>query len=392
MILLFNSSSLFTAVASEPIPTLIASSQLEKEDFETASLSWVSPGDQRREELQGKWNLRFGGRNFSEAEDEATHIRMGLFVKGSYGLSSHMSLHADTGVSLVSGREQSRFAPAGEDSSQILVNQFYFNYEPADRLYLRIGALSQGHIGNSNLIDPKMSFPGLMQQVWWSGDAWVSKLTLQQVIPTSKSLDVDRQEKERLPTFYSETFSLLYKTKKWWEIEGSLTHFRFSNLPSVVAAKSGQLGNTINGEYNANSQFLFEFNGLSASGGLCLCGFEAIQYYLGYSYLENLEADRGFSKGETLSLAVGIAGGNVVFKPKFTLIYNESDSSPAYYNDSGRGHNNRQGTESALSLEFTKLNFKLLAKYTSVDTINDDPFQDSLATTYVGLETMHVDF
>lgn len=361
----------------------------------TADLNEVAPAKtsaQMKDKISGVWNLKFGGRNFQEAEDEATHLNMGLHVDGKYQLSQQLHLQADVGLKLASGREQTRFAPAGEDSSRISFDQFYLNFAANDFVDFRVGAMSQKFIGVSGLVDASMSFPGFMEEFRWKSSHWSSALTLQQVIPASKSLDVDRREKEELPRFFSETFAVAYQSPKWWTTKVALTHFQFKDLPSVVASKSGNLGNTVIGRLSADSSFAFDFSGIASAIDFCLCGYESIKYKLNYQYLENFEADAGFNKGQSLTFGMSIIGGGMNIQPGYTVFYNESDTSPAYYNSSGRGHNNRVGQETALNVEFPEANFRVLARYTIADVINVDPTQEELTTTYVGLETLDVSF
>lgn len=347
------------------------------------------PADRR---WAGQWWLGSSVVNFSEGKDEGTSnvVRAGMLF--GYQLTPWARFKLNTEVRFVSSRIQTRY----EDdvtTSGLRLREGYLSFGPEETFEFRMGALSQKDLNSDLLIHGRRSFPGVREQVYLGPKNMQLSLWAQQTMPTSYSLNTQRDEREKTPTFLTETAQVILKPSEEYDAVFAISHFKFNNLPAVVAFESSALGNTTNGDVAANSDFKYGFEGFVFSAQGCVCWSGPLAFRFGGQWLLNTEAPSQANKGQLLFIESTIRAGKTLnITPRYSAFFNESDTSPAYYNRWELGNNNRKGLIAEIDFEFPKAGFLINASYVQAAMINPDPFQFDKQVFMIGVETNHVSF
>ena len=340
----------------------------------------------------GEWWLGSGVKNFSEGKDEGTASSFRASLLFGYRLTEWARFHLDTDVTFNAGRVQTRYEDDFNPTS-LRMREGYLSFGDIEVVEFRVGALSQKDLGSDLLVYGRRAFPGVREQINVGPPSVHLSFWAQQTMPTSYSLDTQREEREKTPTFLSETVSLVLKPTQELDAVFSVSHYQFNNLPAIVAFDSSALGNSTNGDVAANSDFKYGFEGflISAEGCICLAG--PLSFRFGGEWLQNTQAPSNANRGQLLFLE-----GNLRIKrlmkitPRYSAFFNESDTSPAYYNRWDLGNNNRKGLIAELAIEMTQYGFTIVSSYIQSAMINQDPFQFDKQVFMIGVETSHVSF
>ena len=190
----------------------------------------------------------------------------------------------------------------------------------------------------SPLLVAKVPFAGLKQTFNFGSFSF----SAQQAIPSNNHLAKRIGTIETgTPSFRIETLSLKLGKKHTFKMD--ISHFSFRDLSSGISEKSKVLGNSVEGN-GAGSRFTYGFDGynLAFNTSFILTGY---QLELGGHYLYNEKAPEKRNRGHLVFLALK---GNQ-FGASIEQFRNESDSSPAFYNNKNYGHNNMSGQALILS-------------------------------------------
>lgn len=339
--------------------------------------------------LSGDWAIGVGGESFSEGQDEGTMVGFVFRPRMTYKLTDKFDLYADAKLQLVTSQVQSRFNDSRQ--SGILPYEVAARFRPVKVLEIKAGALSQGHL-NAPLLISDRAFPGVSEGLRFGGKKNYVEFVAAQTIPTSTSFETMRVEKEKTPTFLTETVKAGFEFRQAVELKGFASHYSFKDLPSVVAYESSRWGNQTLGDLPGNSFFQFEFDGWVGGGEACLCYFKPFKLRAGGYLLENSKADPTFNRGQEFFVRADMGILGTVVSPYYLQFFNESDTSPARYNSGARGHNNRKGDGFGLEIFFRPYNFRIVAEYMSSDVINATPNQEKLDSVLFKVETLYVDF
>lgn len=362
-------------IAQLPIQTTSSSLQMEP-----SSKKW-----------SGKWSLGTELQEYSEGKDEGTGAMMAIGTQFQYRVAPWAHFFLDGDARFYASRVQTRYE-GDEMSSGVKVREGYIAFQPLEPIEIRSGILSQKDIKMPLLINSRRAFPGVREQWRWKQEHFEVFAWAQQTVPTSSSLNTQRAEREATPTFLTETIAFKIAPAKVFEAEFNATHFRFNNLPAVVAFESSTLGNSANGDVAANSDFKYGFEGFAVGGDLCACLDGPISFKAGGKWLQNTAAPTQSNRGQLIYLESTLRTSQLNITPRYSLFFNESDSSPAYYNRWQWGNNNRQGSVMQLEVEFPKYEFKIQAEFVQAKMINQDPFQFDKQVFILGVETNHVSF
>lgn len=340
----------------------------------------------------GEWWLGTAIQNFSEGKDEGTGsgFRGGVLIR--YQLAPWARFQFDSEVRAYASRVQARY---DDDimNSGIKVREGFFALGSDQGFEFRSGVLNQADVNSDLLISRKRAFPGIREGYTMGSRDMRLSLWAQQTIPTSYSLNTRREDREPMPSFLSETVGFKITPVSQVEAEVVATHFRFNNLPAVVAFESSALGNTVQGEVAPNNEFKYGFEGFAVGSQVCLCLTGRMQFRFGGQWLQNTQAPESANRGQLLFLETTLRLPNEVeIRPRFSTYFNESDTSPAYYNNWTLGNNNRKGFIAALDVEFKKYGFVMGAEYVQATMINSDPFQNDKQVLTISVETNHVPF
>lgn len=338
--------------------------------------------------FSGAWQVSIGGRSYTEGLDKADAATFSIGADAVYRLNKWVKLSADGEAVFYSSQVQARFKESS-DSNKIYLNEFVVEFKPLEFLTFQAGAVNQGFLQAPLLVNDR-AFPGLRET--FHIEALNMTITAQQTIPTSTSFNSNRSDLESTPTFFTETIETKWQLFPSMLVSAFITHYSFSNLPSVVAFDSGKLGNTTSGFLAPNSEFFYDFDGFVVGGEAVYKLNSTIAINFGGTFMENTKASTASNRGQLLEAGLRLKFSDIILKPRAELFFNESDTSPAKYNSGRYGHNNRKGESFSLRTEFPQWGFQLQARMTNSNLINSNAFQNDLTSYEVSLETIRATF
>lgn len=351
-------------------------------------------GPQGQQRYWGSWSLGLNARTMSDLTDSETYASARLNLLGGAKLLDNLRLLGDVSVAGASGFSQARF---GNDSlgSGININEAIVSVFPKGFFSLDAGIINQRFLG-SGLLVSDLPFPALRQTLkgeWQIEDTTIELgLKAQQAIPTSRTLDNQkRSEKEGTPSFMTQTLYADVEFTKSTSLNASFSRYQFKELPSSVAFESRLLGNTVPYSTASQSQFLFDYRGslytLNARQEL----LSGLSLYGGGELIENDEAPSAYNRGFLTKVGVTWNFSDHELDLSLANYFNESDSSPAFYNSSRLGHNNMKGQAYAAAFTYEEL-FRVRVQYSDADVISPNLVNTRRQNLSVALETLYVDF
>lgn len=288
--------------------------------------------------------------------------------------TKNLKMNVEPYVNLYSGRAQSNSSNDLESNS-FGISEAAVYYRPLRYFELSAGALNQHGRINNPLLMSNRAFPGIEGKLRLSNTKKTVRLTIASeiTVPTSQSLETNARQLEPTPFFTAHTMNVRFSFFKRAQLESWITHFNFEDLPMTVAEKSGTMGNTVKHQY----YFKYPYEGVSLGSktSFPLYG-EDLEANLAGRFLQNFNAPSGLNSGHELSGGLTVrVNKNVEVAPSVKYFRNEPDSSPAYYNSSEYGHNNRHGYAYILGLMFKKWNFGIFGEFVDSHLIYKNPYQ-----------------
>ncbi len=346
------------------------------------------------EEVQGvsklAWRLQLANDHFSNETDSANLIRSSVDFKGELPLLSTLSLRADLNLYWSTGRAQSWYGADGY-SKGINFSEAIVRFAPRDWFVFSAGAVNLEYI-DSPLLISSGPFPGAKLKVGFDSELLCMSLSALYSIPTSRSLNTDRIEKEEEPSFAALTLNLASGSR--FDLAGAVlntTFFSYDKLPSKVAYESSIKGNSVITNSDADSSFIYQYKGISSTLSAFFHFWDRYTFRVKYIYLLNSDGPSTGNRGELLSAQLEIQTAALRWTPYFELFYNEPDSSVAYYNSTKYGNNNREGVSVGLLLNYAS-QFDIMLRYTDADIIR---VNNSIASRnqllFVGISTSYRD-
>ena len=327
--------------------------------------------------------------SYSEGEDNSSQVQLGFSPQLTFKFTPSFIINADTTMNLSSSRVQSRYS--NESNNNFVLNELSMNYIPTEYATFSLGALNQSHL-NSPFLVSGISFPGVAARI----EKKINSLTLgykgQNLIPTSTSFDSDRTNKEETPNLLTQGVFAKYDLSNSIRLGGQANYFSFNNLPSIVAYDSKRLGNTVTGVATGDSHFANNFSGLSVSSYANIDYNKNIEQNLSISIVENSQTESGNNRAQMIETNLSFKTKSVDYIPGVGVFYAEPDVSPAYYNTSLLGHNNREGIKYSLRAVFKKINLAVQANYVDAKVINESIYQDDLTAVELVMEMLNVKF
>ncbi len=362
--------------AQETSSVRLNSAKIEAEPFE-------------KENWDVFWKLATGGRRFNDKTDDGVAATLGMFAQIEWRINSQLRFSSETRAIFNSQRTQQDVL--GDDFEDGLrMKEAVVLFEPLSYTTFGAGAINETRLRAPLLIGDK-TFPGLFQQVRFGDKANGVGFELQEVIPTSKSFNSQRAQKEKLPMLYTATVAGAWTPTEVITLKPQFTYFQFQDLPSRVAVESAIYGNSIEPGGITNAQFKYDFAGtvmalesdLRIGPNLAVVG--------NYQVLTNNRAPRAFNVGRLGSLGVKTKIGEMELKPAYLVFYNESDASPASYNEAKLGHNNREGWGARLDMDFKRYGFNIRSEYYDADVVNSNANQSRQQYFSISLETTYAE-
>lgn len=338
------------------------------------------------------WKMLSGGRHLNDKTDESIAATLGVYSQLEWRISSDLRFYSELKAVFNSQRmQQDVFGDDFDDGFRM--REAVVMYEPLTWTSFGAGAINQTRL-NSPLLIADRTFPGLFQQVYFGErDKNGVGLELQELIPTSKSFNSQRVEKEKTPFLYTATVAGAWTPTSVLTLKPQATYFQFQDLPSRVALDSALFGNTTDQGTVSNKKFQYEFAGTSLGLETDLKISKSLTLTGGFQSVNNQRAPSAFNTGRLGSLGAKIKIGGAEIKPEVISFYNESDTSPGVYNEGKFGHNNRQGWGAKLGVDFKKLGFNIRSEFYDADVVNENKRSGQSRQQYLSiyLETTYAE-
>ncbi|MCB0355375.1 MAG: hypothetical protein KDD40_00115 [Bdellovibrionales bacterium] len=339
--------------------------------------------------FQGDWKLAIGAQSFEESTDDEKTASVELNLRPSYRLLDNLKLNADMRIKSESGRVQTRFYQGSEDLLRL--SNASIEYYPVSFVLLEGGIINQSYLEQELLFAKSRAFAGVKEAIIWGRPMFKASLIFQQSLPSSTSLNTERTEKEATPSFQAQTLQAEFDAGKLKGIVGG-SLYQYQNLPSKVAFESYKNGNIVEGSDVADSSFANEFNGYALNARFDWEVFHQFSLLGTLQLMENTKAPEGSKRGQMAWVGPVIQINKIKTSLSYGQYFAEYDVAPAYYMNLAYGGTNRVGQFGRFEIEFTNLNFKLLAQYVDADTINSRVHQFTRTNYLVRLETLYVSF
>ena len=346
----------------------------------------------RRPEWTGSWRLGLGGESFREGRDEGLAAYVRLSSHFNYKFNGWLKAKIDPRLKFYSSRVQQRY---DDDIYRggLRARNAYLSATPTPWFEARAGAFAENFIDNPALISRRRVFPGVMEMFSVEPVEGVrGQLILQQSIPTSSSLNAEREGKEPLPIFQTQSVHVRGRNVYWLDYDANLGHYSYSQMPDGVAFKSAVMGNSVPGaQAAAGSRFMYGFDGFFG-GGEVLAGEGPVRVKAEYRVVHNRLAPSDSADAQYWLLGPHLKLGDQVLKVVYGQYFVESDATVAQYNTPELGYNNRVGDIVLSRLEFPKQGFALKLEWTNSRVIAPQFTQQSMTTFLFGVETDYASF
>jgi hypothetical protein len=338
--------------------------------------------------------IKTGFAQYSDLSEEDTAASVRVETTFDYKFVTGLDFHSNINLGMLSQRSQKDIPTSDAFEDGFRLKQGYVEAMPFGDLRLDFGVVNQNRsFADVPFLLDDRGFPGAMQRYAWNKDDFAVQFFGMEAIPTSRSLDMDRVQKEALPVFLSQGVQANWHPSEDWRIEALALHYSFSDLPAIVAQDSGNRGNSLLVDtQRANAAFAYAFDGVVLGLGTSWNFAPHLAVNAGIQSLRNLAAPGAYNTGTLIKAGISFRTADIDIKPALISFFNESDTAPAVYNDGRFGHNNREGNGVQVQLAFPKWKFAATGEYIDANIINDDNSHQTRSQFFeLFLETNYVD-
>lgn len=339
----------------------------------------------------GEYQFEVGGSHFSEGKDEG--VAAIFFFKTAFEYHFNRWLYASVKprIDFFSSRLQARFDNDDYRSGPRLTEAF-IAAKPIAQIEARLGMIGQDYLNSPMLISKRRAFPGgelvIEQKFNFPNHQFKAEVVAQHTVPTSTSSNIERQDKEGLPLFDTQTVHISGKSFDALEYRAYGGHWQYSNLPAKVAYESRLGGNSVIGDDAAGSRFKTEFNGWYGGAEFCACvPTWSVVPVFEYQRIVNSKADAGFGNGEMWGAGPRFYFGDINLDVRYRRFFIEKDASVAFYMSSFLGNTNRMGDDVEFRLDFKAQKFAIIGEWANAVPIRDNALQHTMTAIFLGVET-----
>ncbi len=371
--------SQLVAQNSTPVPSSGTSAQV------SAQVPVKPVQEQKRTSL--RWRISTDARQWENSNERVLSAGFGITFDFSHIVNENLLFKAVTGASMRSGYVHTRFGEMSARNS-IWISDGYVQGSLGSVLKLRGGIINQG-VWNASQVNDGVPFPGLLEIIRFGDEYFVQLMAGQSVPIAHEDLSTRTTGTEPTPTFMAESITIgLQPQNAWLGLSLFGGHWAYHNLPRSTARDSDVGGNTLVEVDGWDRQFKYRFEGwfAGASGQLNFSKRSYLSAHIEVS--QNTQAPEAFGAAQVagLTLTFGLPK-NVDVTSGVDFFFSESDASPAYYNSTFYGHNNRQGYAVNLAANFRDLGFRIGGMFTDADVINPNPLQERQQLYMIKFET-----
>jgi|GEM_PF-2256323 len=336
-----------------------------------------------------KLPLTLSGFSFNEGPDNANVASFLLRPTYWFQPSNDFSLRVGAWAFLNTGRIQDRFILPNQ-SSNLLLREMVASYQPNENFNFQLGSLDMDDLKNPFLFF-RRSFPGFDASYSLEKKRWSLGLGGRYTIPTSFSLEFDRNLSEELPTFAIGGIQGHVDISDSITAKAKVDYFQFDNLPTIAAYSSQFHGNQAVGG-RGSARFLYEYRGWAQNYNLNVKVDSKWSANLDLLSVDNLGAPENRSRSQALATSVTFENDKFSLTPRASYFYMESDASPAFYSASYLGHANRVGMHYSLKANLKKWGMKVYGDFVQGKLLSESINQNDLQYVEIGVEVPNVLF
>lgn len=346
---------------------------------------------ERNENLSYDWKTALAGQSMTGETQQSKLADFRLNFKVLYTLNSYLNLDFQPILKFQSSNQQTLDA-ADTPDNKLLLYQAAVNFKPVYFFTLSAGALNQGPVHSSLLIDD-IPFPGARGDIaiYTSRDVSLD-LFAETAIPATSSLSPNTSELEPTPSLNSASLKFRMESPASYSWVTSVGYFSYSQLPSAIAAKSYLLGNTVQLNSQTDGIFKYQYQGYEAKSKFKFNILRGLDLFVGGEYLQNSQAPGGLNSGSLL-----FAGTDIYLKKGMSLMLSggyfriEPDAAVAYFSPQAYFNTNRVGYMAETYLNFKRESFRLGLRYSEAEALFISPVQNRERALLLRLETTYAD-
>lgn len=314
-----------------------------------------------------------------DLQTEARVVSFSMFADIKQTVLPKLEASVIAGGVLETGSNESLFVDEFKPRQDLVLKEASLSYSPLEALRLEAGALNQGRY-ESPLLLTDTAFVSAKETLLFKFSDYSFGFFLSQAVPSNHFLtnrlgSVD----EGAPSLLIEGITM-HLAGDLMFFKTQLMRYKFNNLSSNVAYNSQFLGNSTRGSSPSTTAFLYDFEGYNAVIEIGFNIGEDSSVLFKGEYLYNDKAPDGRNTGYLGALTLEINQFSITGE----YFKNESDSSPAFYNSSTYGHNDRDGFGVALAWSISKEATSLYLKAYKLKTNQQILLSDS-ARFFAGL-------
>ncbi len=327
--------------------------------------------------IKGKASLE--AISVDDLQTEARVVSFSVFADIKQTVLPHLEASVIAGGVLETGSNESLFVDEFKPRQDLVLKEASLSYSPIEALQIEAGALNQSRY-DSPLLLTETPFVSARESINFKLADYSFGLFLSQAVPSNHFLtnrlgSVD----EGAPSLLIEGITM-HLAGDLMFFKTQIMRFKFNNLSSNVAYNSQFLGNSTRGVSPSTTAFLYDYEGYNIVMEMGFNIGESSSLIFNGQYLYNDKAPDGRNTGYLASLTLEMG------QLRLTGSYftNESDSSPAFYNSSTYGHNDREGQGIELAWMIPTEATSLYLKAYKLDT-NQQILQSDSSRFYAGI-------
>ena len=346
---------------------------------------------ERNANLSYDWKTELAGQSTTGETQQSKLADFRLDFKVLYTLNSYLNLDFEPIVKFQSSNQQTLDA-ADTPDNKLLLYQAAVNFKPIYFFILSAGALNQGPMHTSLLIDD-IPFPGARGNIaiYSSRDVNLNLLA-ETAIPATSSLSPNTNDLEPTPSFNSAALKFKMDSPASYSWTTLVGYFSYSQLPTAIAAQSYLLGNTVQLNSQTEGIFKYQYQGYEAKSKMKFSVIRGMDLFFGGEYLQNSKAPAGLNRASLL-----FAGTDVFLKKGMSLTVSggyfhiEPDAAVAYFAPQSYFNTNRVGYMAETYLNFKRESFRIGLRYSEAEAMFVSPVQNRERAILLRLETTYAD-
>ena len=292
------------------------------------------------------------------------------------------------GIHFESDRTQDFFVDTGA-GNRLDLEQALVEWTPKENILIQAGALNQLFaLHRRALVGKGSTFPALLQQFKFQYDKLEYGLTLEQAIPTSRTISTKAVESEPTPSFFFEELFFKYNFSNDSNLKLNIGYFAFYDLPSSVAEDSSVHGNLVGRLGPNDSYFIYPFQGWSITSSYNHRFIKDYAFSVKYEFVNNIKAPSNIAQANALSFKLCQCREFSETSYEALFFEQEQQAAPSYYLRDIFGYSNRFGWGLGAEHKFKKSGFYIGLEWVESQIIEITPEQADQRTIqiYLGVD------